>query len=453
MKNNENLSLIIFLALSIILIMGIVLIYNLPIFSRNAPVIKMPNDGYWNLRAPLYITITDKSKIKNYNVILKLGNQEFVLAKNKHPLNNKKISFNLHVPQEAMLFQAKKTTIIITAQDRSDWNFFRGNKSKKKFDLTIDTIAPMIADVAHSYAITKGGSAVVIFKATDKHFKNVEIDTNTGKIFKPQPFYKHGYYISLVAWQIKDKNFRATIVASDTAGNISKQYIAYYLITRKFKSSHIKITDNFLNSKVSTLAEQYPQTDKITNRIQQFEILNSQIRNADEKLISSTTSKISNKMITNFNIKPMYPLINGALQAVYGDHRAYFYKNKIVSRSVHMGIDLASIKMAKVKVTNSGVVAFADSNGIYGKTVIVNHGLGLYTLYAHCSHFFVKKGDYVHANEAIARTGSTGDAMGDHLHFAVIVQGVEIRPQEWMDAHWIKMNITNIINIAKKIIN
>ena len=109
--------------------------------------------------------------------------------------------------------------------------------------------------------------------------------------------------------------------------------------------------------------------------------------------------------------------------------------------------------MAPIKSRNYGKVVFADYNGLYGNNLIISHGLGLYTLYGHCSSFNVGVGDEVHPGEKIANTGKTGYAMGDHLHFGVLVQGIEVRPQEWMDKHWIKLNISDIIKSAKKIID
>ena len=91
--------------------------------------------------------------------------------------------------------------------------------------------------------------------------------------------------------------------------------------------------------------------------------------------------------------------------------------------------------------------------GIYGNTLIIYHKLGLYSLYAHTSVFKVKENDMVKRGEVIARTGSTGAVFGDHLHFGVYVQGYAVNPKEWMDPRWIKLNITNIINGAKRIIN
>jgi murein DD-endopeptidase MepM/ murein hydrolase activator NlpD len=109
--------------------------------------------------------------------------------------------------------------------------------------------------------------------------------------------------------------------------------------------------------------------------------------------------------------------------------------------------------MAAIKPQNGGEVVFADFNGLYGNMPMIYHGLGLYTLYGHCSSLHVEKGDKIQPLQTIANTGKSGYAMGDHLHFGVLVQGIEVRPQEWMDKHWIKLNITKIIKTAKKMID
>jgi murein DD-endopeptidase MepM/ murein hydrolase activator NlpD len=108
--------------------------------------------------------------------------------------------------------------------------------------------------------------------------------------------------------------------------------------------------------------------------------------------------------------------------------------------------------MAKIRPQNKGKVVFADYNGLYGNMPVISHGLGLYTIYGHCSSIKVNVGDEIHRGETIANTGKTGYAMGDHLHFGVLVQGIEVRPQEWMDKQWIKLNINDVIKSAKEII-
>jgi murein DD-endopeptidase MepM/ murein hydrolase activator NlpD len=108
--------------------------------------------------------------------------------------------------------------------------------------------------------------------------------------------------------------------------------------------------------------------------------------------------------------------------------------------------------MAKILTSNSGTVVYADYNGIYGNMPMIDHGLGLYTLYGHCSNILVKTGDEVNAGFSIAQTGKSGLALGDHLHFGILVQGIEVRPEEWMDSKWIRDNVDKIFKSADKII-
>jgi murein DD-endopeptidase MepM/ murein hydrolase activator NlpD len=94
-----------------------------------------------------------------------------------------------------------------------------------------------------------------------------------------------------------------------------------------------------------------------------------------------------------------------------------------------------------VEAANSGVVSFVGDLGIYGNTVIIDHGLGLSTLYGHLSSVDVKEGEQIKQQQIIGKTGETGLAVGDHLHFATLLQGIPVLPKEWWDPKWIKDNI------------
>ena len=132
----------------------------------------------------------------------------------------------------------------------------------------------------------------------------------------------------------------------------------------------------------------------------------------------------------------------GARRAGFVDQRTYYYKGKAISHSVHQGVDIASIAHAPVIAANHGIVVYRDYLGIYGNTIIIDHGLGLFSLYGHLSNFQVEKNQQVKKGDVIGYTGTTGLAGGDHLHFSILVQGEFVNPVEWWDAHWVKNNIT-----------
>ena len=158
-------------------------------------------------------------------------------------------------------------------------------------------------------------------------------------------------------------------------------------------------------------------------------------------------------MLTSFSVTPFYPLRNGKKVADFADHRYYTYNNEQVSESWHMGIDFASVAAAPIIASNAGRVVLASENGIYGLNIVIDHGFGLYSLYGHCSSTRVKEGDMVAAGDQIGVTGTSGLALGDHLHFGILVQGEEVRPQQWMDKKWIKDNITSVLDAAKAMID
>ena len=426
-------------------------VYTSQSFERNAPKIEIAKKIYWNLKEPLRLKLTDDSGIKSYKVLLSNGKEKVTIDQQTLTNPEKEIEIEVEPPVD-MEFPKKRAQLLVEVRDKSYWNYFLGNSAQKRVNIHIDTKRPDLFVVNNSYAITKGGSALVVFHCTDENLKDFYIKTNFGKKFKAQPFYKEGYFVAILAWPLTKQRFRADIVAQDLAGNRAKAHIPLYLRDKKYKTSKIKLTDRFLEGKVAELAEEYPEAAKL-DKLKRFKFVNETLREMNEKLIHKLSEDVPQEMISDFDIKPFYPLKNAAKVASFGDHRYYYYNGKFVSESYHLGLDLASTKMAPVKLSNPGVVKFADYNGIYGNMPLISHGLGLYTLYAHCSTLFVKKGDEVGSGEVIAKTGRTGLALGDHLHFGVLVQGIEVRPEEWMDKKWIKLNIKDVIKDAKKLID
>ena len=435
-----------------ILIGGVVFLYNSAMFEREAPQITLETNGYWNLKKPLRLHLQDASGIKSYSVSIQNANGNHEVVSGAFVAPRKDLVVDVTAPRGVHV-REKTLRVVVTAQDASRWNFFNGNTVTKTFTLKIDRRRPLVTVLANSYKIAKGGSALVVFKAKDENLKSVKIETNFGKVFYATPFYKEGYYIALVAWPVQERSFRANVVVDDLAGNVVKAHIPLYLKERHYKISRITISDRFLHGKIADLASQFDETAGVDDPLEQFKIINEEVRAKNEALIHQITSKVPTEMIDDFSIHKMYPLKNAAVVASFADHRYYYYKGKLVSQAYHMGLDLASKAMASIKPQNGGEVVFADFNGLYGNMPIIHHGLGLYTLYGHCSELFVNKGDRVNPKDTIARTGKSGYAMGDHLHFGVLVQGIEVRPQEWMDKRWIKLNVTDVIKLAKKMID
>jgi len=436
--------------LLIVILGGIGYVYFSPSFERVKPTIKIYTNGYTNLRNPIKIEIKDKSGIRSYQVIAKGDGFEEVIAKSSNPSLGKDVVLNIKLPN----IHSKKIKITVIATDKSDWHFFRGNTAEKSVVLNVDTTPPNTSVINNSYAIGRGGSAVAIVQVSDKNLKDAYILVDNKYKFKLTPFVKKGYYISLIAWPFNEKTFDANLIATDLAGNKSITHIPFYWRTSgiyKLKNKKITISDNFIQNVAKNVLIKMGM--KVPNDpVEIFKMENETLRKMDEKEISKITSKIYENKVDNFYIRRFNPLPGSAKEAGFMELRHYFYKGREISTAIHKGIDLAKIKNSKVYASNPGKVVAEKYVGIYGNTLFLYHGLGLYSTYSHLSEFIVKTGDKVKAGEVIARTGQTGGVFGDHLHFGIYIQGIPVQPLEWMDPRWIKVNILKIIYDAKRTI-
>ncbi len=450
-KSNIGTTLLVVFFLAII--GGVVYLANSPMFERNAPKIEVADSLFWNLKEPIKVRLSDDSGIRSYKVVLNDGTSDFVVLEEEVATPQKEMEVSVTLPRAGWNRRSTSASMRIEVTDASSWNLLKGNSSIKSVNIAIDSVRPTAFVLANSYSIKQGGSALVVFGAKDKNLKSVYVKTSFGKIFKAEPFYKPGYYAALIAWPVPEKRFRAWVEATDLAGNLTKAHIPLFVEKQRYRRSNITLKDRFLNGKVADLAMEFDETANISNPVERFRIINEEIRKKNEELIHKIGSKVSDKLIRRWSVKPFLPLKNAKKVASFGDHRFYYYNRKKVSESYHLGLDLASVKMADIVASNPGRVVYSGYNGIYGNMPMIDHGLGLYTLYGHCSSVNVKEGDDVTRGEKIAKTGKTGLALGDHLHFGIVVQGVEVRPVEWMDPRWIKNNISSIFQTARKMID
>ncbi len=439
-------------------------------FEKEKPQIALSSE-VWNLKEFFPIALSDNAGVKSYQVSLieketKIPlkaqqletkgadcNQDATLS-SQQTSGAKSLCIGIQKPSN-LKNDAKFFTLEVSVTDTSKWNLFSGNTTTQQFNVSIDTKKPQLAIVANSYKITQGGSALVIFRAEDEYLESLKV--SNGKLdFKVQPFYKDGFYISLIAWSKLDDDFAAKVIARDRAGNVSVVPIGYFQQKKQYKDSTIALTDAFIDGKISALVEEIgaKSLEEFADRVDIFRYINEGVREQTfERVFGVANNFDVESVVEDFSITPFSPLRNGAVMASFGDHRTFTYQDVEVSESNHMGLDLASVKQAPVLLSNEGEVILNEFVGIDGNTVVIYHGLGLSSLYAHLTSSNVNVGDSLQKGDVIANTGSTGLALGDHLHFSVLVQGIEVWNAEWMDAGWIKTNITEIIAEAKAVID
>jgi murein DD-endopeptidase MepM/ murein hydrolase activator NlpD len=439
----------------LVLILGAVVLAvtrYIPQFERVPPQIVAPKSTFWSMDVPLKVKLSDNRALGSYQAVLTDGQTNIVVASNRFIIPIRSTDIELKMPKEANdKIKSGTWKLLVQVCDTSLINKIYDNCTVAAVDIEADTKPPVVNLLAKSKTIAKGGSALVVFEANDTNLKSVYIEAG-GKRFMPQIYKQKPYYATLIAWPYRQKHLGAQIVAIDRAGNKTIKKLGFEVVYKKYQVSWIHATNHFIKGRITEVAKTDPQFAHIANPVERFKAVNEAMRLKNEKLIHKLASRISNKPIDGWIIHRFYPLKSAKLVADFGVERHYYYDNpkKEISRAYHLGFDLASVRHAPIISSNAGRVIYAAKNGIYGNMPMIDHGFGLCTLYGHCSQVFVEKGDEVKAGEMIARTGKTGLALGDHLHFGILVHGIEVWPMDWMEENWIRKNISDVFKKANQ---
>ncbi len=308
-----------------------------------------------------------------------------------------------------------------------------GNSTLIEIPLMIDARPPRVGVLTGLTYVRRGGSEAVVYEideAVDEHGVYLGDLHFAGFASADRP----GRFVALYALPPETPvGEKPRVVAIDRAGNQTTVPISIAVIEKAFPEDVIVLSDGFMEVKVAEILG----SDR-SDLLEAYLEINQGMRQANAATVREVCGNSSSERLWT---EPFLQLPNSRVGARFGERRTYQYKGRVVDAQTHMGYDLASTSHAEIPAANDGVVVFADNLGIYGQTVIIDHGLSLFSLYGHLSEIGIEKGAPVSRGEIIGRTGTTGLAGGDHLHFAMMVGGVFVDPLEWFDGKWIKEHI------------
>jgi murein DD-endopeptidase MepM/ murein hydrolase activator NlpD len=340
--------------------------------------------------------------------------------------------------------QAGSARVVVSATRKSFLNLRKMTSTASK-DFQVRLEAPRVAVLSTHHYINHGGSEMVVYRATPGDVEsgvrvgNIEyvgFPASGAGVTGADPTTKVAFFALLF-----DQPLNAPIVvfARDEAGNQSKATFMDNAFEKPFKKSRIQLDDKFINRVVPEILEHSPELKmqppaEGSDMLPAFLRINGELRkiNADE--IAAMAKKTSADKLWE---GPFVQLGNSQVEASFADRRTYIYQGKDVDQQTHLGFDLAVTEHVPVLAANAGVVLNASWLGIYGNCVVIDHGMGVQSLYGHLMSFDVKVGDKVTRGQQIGRSDSTGLAGGDHLHFTMLVGGRMVNPVEWWDPHWI----------------
>ena len=317
-------------------------------------------------------------------------------------------------------------------------------------DVQVRLDPPHISLVSTHHYVNRGGAEMVVYRATPPE---VASGVRVGDVEYPgfaigsDPAVKAAFFALLY-----DQPMNAKIIAfaRDEAGNEAKTSFMDNVFDKPQKKSRIEIDDRFMNRVVPEIIEHSPEL-KIAppaagdDMVPAFVKVNGELRRMNAEKIEALARQTSPTKLWD---GPFVPLGNSKVEAAFADHRTYLHNGKEIDQQVHLGFDLAKTAHVPIVAANTGTVLNASWLGIYGNCVIIDHGMGVQSLYGHLSSIDVKVGDKVTRGQMIGLSGMTGMAGGDHLHFTMLVNGRMVNPVEWWDPHWIADRVTRKLTEA-----
>jgi murein DD-endopeptidase MepM/ murein hydrolase activator NlpD len=328
---------------------------------------------------------------------------------------------------------------------------YREVESTATRDVEVRLEPPRATVLSTFHFINHGGSEFAVFRVTpDDVQSGVRVGDKEYAAFPAKgagitsdPALRVAFFALLYDQPLDTK---IDVFARDVAGNQVLVPLDYRVFPKRYKTSRIEIDDRFLQKVVPSIAsnapdEQIPTDDLLTG----FLKINRDLRQKNNQFLRDLGKKSSPDM----QFKDVFQQLgNSQVEAAFADSRAYVYKGKEVDQQTHLGFDLATTANAPISAAQRGIVVHAGDLGIYGNCVVIDHGLGVQSLYGHLSSIGVRVGDKVEKGQEIGRSGQTGLAGGDHLHFTTLVGGEQVTPVDWWSTQWIQDRVLRKITAA-----
>ena len=440
LRKNSTLGLVLlgFVAIAVVTGAALVLLGQL---ERTPPAIQIDLPSHYVGSRPFEIRVSDEGKGLSWISVslIEAGSEISLFREELDGPPNKTLTVNLG--NGGQRIQEGEAVLRISAADRSYWNFTRGNQTTYERKVIVDLTRPVVNILSQIRRVALGGSGLVIYRtSSDTAQSGVQIENY---FFKGYPLSGGDTWAAFFAHpRSVSPQTRAVLIAEDRAGNSAQGSLSYKLLDRQYGKTTVSVTDAFIKNHIAPLLEPAARRDSLKKL---FLSINHELRFETDARIREICKESARQLLWDGSF---HQLSNSAVKATFGLERVYDYGGEIIDRAYHLGYDLAVTRNYPVEAANNGKVIFSGELGIYGKSVIIDHGIGLFTLYGHMSDISVNRGEELRKKAVIGKTGQTGLATGDHLHFAVLIHGVPVLPLEWWDDRWVRENVSERLRSA-----
>jgi hypothetical protein len=410
----------------------VVIVFALFWFLGKEVILKLTPDplAFIGNSTPITVSADDPHGVKHFQAaVAQNGNSKIVFtdsALNKSP--HRIYAFDVG-HRAADFLKEGEATVTVSAKS----NDFRGRVTSQSYTVRVVLRPPSVTADGFQHYINQGGSELVTFDVNGGWSQaGVKVGpyTVTSYAMPGQPDASNRRFsLFPYPWDLP-ADTQPIVFARNAAGDKSTAAFWTKIFPKKFHQSAIILTDQLMQKILNDID---PEGKIPGDLLTRYLYCNREIRRQNSKQLFEMRLKTAHQLLWNGPfVRPPTKT-----ESYFADRRDYMYKGKKVDEEVHLGFDLASTRHMPIRAANSGKVIWAARLGIYGNCIVVDHGYGLQTIYGHLSRIDVKEGDPVAQGQAMGLSGETGMAGGDHLHFSMQVDGVQVNPTEWWDEHWI----------------
>ncbi len=426
--------------LVLVLVLILVALFFWVVLRGGAPKITAQVPKAVGARRSIDVNVRQSSGIRAVSVSYEQNGKDFLLF---HQETGQRHWFftgmnpralQLQVPIGRMAAQGLRdgaATLIIQARAAN----LRDSTTTWKKPVEIRSVPPQLALLTTQHYIHQGGCDMAVYHVSRG---TTSSGVEMGGVFfagHALPGAPAGTMFSIFAFPYNaPANSKPVLIAKDDAGNQNQEELPAKTYPHPWPPRKFELPDSFLAKVVPAIMANTPSLQDEGSLIKNFYEINHDLRAQQTQELIDLAPQSANQFYWH---GAFLQLGHSAVEAHYADHRIYTYKGKIIDDEYHLGYDLAAVAHTPVLASNDGKVIMAKYFGIYGNCIVIDHGFGLMTLYAHLNDFVAHPGDFVKKGQLIAHSDSTGLAGGDHLHFSVLLDGQQVDPAEWWDPHWI----------------